>query len=88
MTDELKRVLCIMAVGIAAVGILLVLVARLAVFVSYMSREAMYLKAEIRRADSHGERRYWENELRALYLSMIPGISRERAARIAHRRKK
>ena len=88
MSNEEIKLVCVVLVGIAALLVLLMMISRLAVFMSEVSRETSFLKTAIRQADSSEEYRYWKNELKALRLSMIPGISRERAARVAHRRKK
>ncbi len=57
----------------------------LAVFFSKLSREAKYIKLEIARAANFQEKEFWKRELRALYLSVIPGVSIDRARKIASR---
>ena len=44
------------------------------------------LRRRLRHAKSADERAYWKREIKALYLSLIPGISRRKAKHIVHRK--
>lgn len=54
----------------------------LAIVTFEFAKEHRYIKMEIRRALDIEEQRHWKRELKALYLSVIPGISREKAKRM------
>lgn len=88
MYNERTVDLSLAVVGIMVLGLILLLISRLTVFIFGVCQENSFLKKAIEQADSPEERRYWERERKALYLSVIPGISRQRAIKIAHRRKK
>ena len=61
------------------------LIVAIVLFIIDFSCDANYIKSEINRTAGR-EKRYWQRELRAFYLSLIPGISLERAKKIAHRK--
>ena len=74
-------------IWVAVILLLCGITTRIGITSYAFSRERRLIKMEIRRALDRGELRYWEKELRALYLSLIPGISRRKARDLVHRRK-
>lgn len=75
-------------IWIAGILLLVGLANWLATVTFEFSKERRYIKMEIRRALDMDELYHWKKELAALYLSVIPGISRKRAKKIVRRRKK
>ncbi len=63
----------------------LLIVVAFALFISDFSSGVNYIKSEIRRTTGK-EKQYWQRELKAMYLSLIPGISLSRAKKIVHRK--
>ncbi len=68
-------------VGIFAVLFIVAIVLRISEFSTVVN----YIKSEISRTEGK-EKCYWQCELKALYLSLVPGISFEKAKKIAHRK--
>lgn len=64
------------------VGVLLV--GKIAEMLIKRLPDIRYVKSEMERASDFAEWRYWRRELRALRLSLIPGISYKSALRIVH----
>lgn len=66
----------ILVVGvILPVAVICVFILCLSVVKPFLSERA-YLKTEMNRASSDGEYRYWERQLKKLYLRSIPFVGR------------
>ena len=75
-------------IWIAVVMLLSGITVWLAVASYEFSKQRRLIKMEIRRALDYNEQRHWKRELKALYLSLIPGISLEKAKQIVRKRRK
>ncbi len=68
-------------VGFVAVLFIVAIV----LFINEFSSTMNYIKSEISRTEGR-EKQYWECELKALYLSLIPGVSLSKAKKIVNRK--
>lgn len=70
---------------VIAVGILVVLIAKLASFLKSFAEETRYLCYEMEHADSYNEYRKWRGELRCHYLCLIPFVNGKNVMRLYKR---
>ena len=68
------------AVVLGLIAALLVL--KIAVFFAGYNQETRYIRAEMRRAGSYGEYRYWRRELRCHYLCLLPFVTKRNVMKI------
>lgn len=72
MENENSAVILLIVLVVSA---FLILVAKLAEFLTRFNRETKYIIMEINRATDSDEYRYWRRELRCLYLRLIPFVT-------------
>lgn len=68
--------------------VLLVILSALGVFLIDFFRERKYLKFQMDVSGGWEEYSFWRIELLSLYLSLLPGLSRNRARRLLHKTNK
>lgn len=64
------------------VSAFLLIVLKLAQFVNHFSRKKQYLLTEMSRAADYNEYRYWNRELRCLYLCLIPFVTERNVMKV------